>query len=182
MNRLKKFCFCLIVFTLMPMLFSSCSAKMPVPTITEGRFDFSVTYELNGEEKTYCGVYVCKFDGVYVSWSGNGRDWSGYIENGNGEDEIAIQTNEDGIIYIGFDFRPEYFMADPSYADSLPPEPTLYIIYHSDGSDNLNIDNEDSVDFMAKYGVRIISYDVADPIENTYKEKWSFGRFDFSIN
>lgn len=56
MNRLKKFCFCLIVFTLMPMLFSSCSAKMPVPTITEGRFDFSVTYELNGEEKTYCGV------------------------------------------------------------------------------------------------------------------------------
>ena len=179
MRRLKMF----VVVTFMAIvtsILSGCVAKMTIPQVQEGRFDFSVTYEIDGEEQTYSGTYVCKFDGAYVSLVGGGRDWTGYLEEGNGMPELAIQTNDDGVIYIGLGFYPEYFMADPDYADSSIPEPTLYIIYHSDDPDMVSIDRE--LDFMAEYGVRLISYTYAQPIENRYEEKWTNGRFDFSIN
>ena len=73
--------------------------KVPEPSVKEGRFDFSVTYEVDDEIITYSGVYVCKYEGAYVSLVGDGRDWSGYVEGCL--EEIAIDNNEDGVIYIG---------------------------------------------------------------------------------
>ena len=179
MKRLKIFVVVLFL-TLTTCLFSGCVAKVLMPSVKEARFDFSVTYEVNGEEITYTGVYVCKFDGVYASFVGGGIDWTGYVENVEGDAEIAVQTNEDGIVYIGFGFYPEYSMVDPDYIGYSVPEPTLYIIYHSDDPDMVCIDSD--IDFMEKYGIRLISYSYAEPIENEYKEKLAFGRFDFSIN
>ena len=34
-----------------------------VPTVTEHEFNYSVTYKLDGEVKTFEGSYVCRFDG-----------------------------------------------------------------------------------------------------------------------
>ena len=181
MNRLKKFCFCLIVFTLMPMLFSSCSAKMPVPTITEGRFDFSVTYELNGEEKTYCGVYVCKYDGAYKTLAGEGIKWEGYVENSEENGVIPVQTNDDGVVYIDLHFIPEYFMGDPDAICYDVPAPALYMLYHSDNPDEASYESDKEI-IATNYGVKLISYKYADPIENTFKEKFTFARFEPTIN
>ena len=67
MRKLKIFIVtCLAMLS--TLFFSGCAiAKMPVPSVKEGRFNFSFTYEINGEEKTYSGVYVCKYDASYVS-------------------------------------------------------------------------------------------------------------------
>ena len=39
--------------------------------VKEGRFDFSLTYEVDGEVKTYTGVYVCEYDGVLTTLLGS---------------------------------------------------------------------------------------------------------------
>ena len=170
---------CIIFITVLVSLLSGCVARVPIPEIKEGRFDFSVTYEINGTQTTYTGVYVCKYDGVYITCVGKGIEWEGYIENEKDED-VAIQTNEDGVIYINFGFFPEYFMGDPSAEFYSVPEPCLYMIYHGDDPDSLDITSEEDV--ISGYGVRLISYEYADPIENSFEEKLSFGHFEPSIN
>ena len=179
MKKIRLFVVLLLIFVFLSSL-SGCS-KVPVPSVKEGRFNFSVTYEIGGEEQTISGVYVCKLVDTYVSLVGNGRVWSGYIENGSSEPEVAIQTNNDGVIYIGLGFFPEYFMSDPNYENSLAPEPTLYIVYHqSDDPSSVRIDSE--LDFMAQYGIRLISYEYDNPITNNYEDEWTFSRIDFNIN
>ena len=183
MKKIKK----LIVVTLMALvttLLSSCTtlAKMSVPEVKEAKFNFSVTYEINGEEKTYSDVYVCKYEGSYVSAFGNGGgiDWNGYIESTKGTPDVAIQTNDEGVVYIGMNFYPEYFMREPGFEDREIPDYTLYIVYHSDDPDMVSIDS--SIDFMEQYGIRVINFSYDTPIENSYEEKITFGRLDFSIN
>ena len=172
------------VMAMVMVVLSGCStiAKMTVPSVKEGRFNFSVTYEINGEEKTYSDVYVCKYEGSYVSafGDGGGIDWTGYIESTKGMPDVAIQTNDEGVIYIGLGFYPEYFMREPGFEDCEIPNHTLYIVYHSDDPDMVSIDS--SIDFMEQYGIRVISFSYDAPIENSYEDKLTFGRLDFNIN
>ena len=160
-------------------LLSGCVATLPLPDIREGRFDFSVTYEINGEVKTYSGVYVCEFDGVLTTFLGSGREWEGHIENEEDMD-IPIQTNGDGVVYINFGLFPDYFMGDPDAVYYEAPEPSLFMIYHGSTPDQQVITGEEEV--IEGYGVRLISYEYASPIENTFQEKTSFSRFEPSIN
>ena len=181
MRKQKLFLITLLIL-LTSMLFSGCVTKIAEPEVQEGRFDFSITYEVEGEVKTYDGVYVCKYEGAHTSLGGNGRDWSAYVENSDNNFELAVQTNEEGIVYISFGFSASYFMSDPDFelGGFEIPEPSIYLVYHSDDPNTRVSDS--SLDFMGDYGIRIISYDYPDPIENNYKEKWSFARFEFGIN
>ena len=176
-----KLCVCVVLVTMVTMLFSGCLAKVAVPEVKEGRFDFSVTYEINGEEKTYSGVYVCKYDGAYKTLVGEGIDWYGYIENCEENRVIPIQTNEDGVIYIDLYFVPEYFMGDPDAILFDVPAPALYIVYHDDDPDSESYENDAEI-LATTYGVKLISYKYADPIENTFKEKLTYVDFIATIN
>ena len=178
MKKLKV-AICLILVTMVLPLYSGCVARLPVPEIKEGRFNISVTYEIDGEIKTYTGVYVCEFDGIHVSVYGAGRDWEGELV-GEEERDIAIQTNVDGVIYINLGLNPEYFMNDPDAILYDEPKPNLFMIYHDDDPDFISVTDEEDV--IASYGVRLISYDYDPPIENTFKEKFKIGRPDLSIN
>lgn len=176
MKKTKIIAVALLLVTVVALL-GSCAAKVPLPTVQEGRFDFSVTYEVNGEVKTYSGVYICKFDGVLTTFVGSSLEWEEYIENEK-EVDIPIQTNEDGTVYINFGFSPAYFMGE-AY-DHPDPEPNLFMMYHNSTPDSLEITSEEDV--IAEYGVRLIGYEYADPIENTFEEKLTFSRFEPSIN
>ena len=178
MKRLKIAAIGFLLITVIGLL-SGCVAKVPMPDVKEGRFDFTVTYEIDGEVKAYSGVYVCKLDGVLATLVGSSLEWEGYIENEE-ETDIPIKTNEDGVIYINLGFFPEYFMNDPSAACYEAPKPNLFMIYHTGTPDALDITGEEEV--IAEYGVRLISYEYASPIENTFEEKVSFSRFEPSIN
>ena len=168
-----------LLMTVMTMLFSGCVAKVPIPNIKEGRFDFSVTYEVAGEQKTYTGVYVCEYDGVLTTFLGSSIEWKGYIENED-EVDVPIQTNEEGIVYINFGFFPEYFMGDPSAEDYEAPSPNLFMIYNDSTEDMAHITSED--EDILKHGIKIISYEYDVPIENSFKKKLAFSRFVPSIN
>ena len=182
MKKLKTFIMTFIMVFAMVILSGCAVTKMPVPSVKEGRFNFSFTYEINGAEETYSGVYVCKYDGSYASafGLGTGVNWIGYVENVGENPEIAIHTNDDGVIYVGLWFYPGYFMADPDYFDYEAPSANLFIVYHSDDPENITISSD--LDFMAEYGVRLISYTYDKPIENSYEDKLTFGRLDFNIN
>ena len=178
----QKFIAMLFLLVITVSFFTGCIVKAETPAVKEGRFDFSVTYEVNGEVTTYSGVYVCEFVGVYVMIHSKGRDWDGYIENANGETSIEIQRNEDGVIYLSFGFSPEYFMSDPEFEVQgfETPRPELYMVYHS-ADPNMST-MEGGQDLMDKYGVRLLDYTYAEPIENTYEEKWTKGTFEPGIN
>lgn len=168
------------IITMAMSLFTGCAVKMGVPEVRDGRFDFSVTYEVNGEEQTYTGVYVCKYEGVSVALDGKGRSWNGYIENGRPDGMVEIQNNDDGKIYIDFKFNPLYFMSDPNSVIFEIPEPELILVYHSEDPDFVHFSQE--VDFLADYGVQLISYTYSDPVENSFEEKWVLGNFEMGIN
>ena len=180
MKKIKLF-ICVVLVTMFTLLLSGCAAVVLLPKVKEGRFDFSVTYEINGEEKTCSGVYVCKYDGAYKTLAGEGIDWEGYIENGEENGVIPIQTNEDGIIYIDFYFVPEYFMGDPDAILFDVPAPALYMVYHDDDPDSASYETDQEI-LATNYGVRLISYKYADPIENEFEEKLTFVDFELTIN
>ena len=180
MKKLRIFAF-IILTTMMALFCTGCVVKMPVPEIKEGRFDFSVTYEINGEEKTYSGVYVCKYDGIEVTLVGRSRRWDGHIEGTDSWGIIEIQhTNDGAVIYIDFGFYPEYFMSDPDRIEQ-KPQPFL-IVEHTNEETGEYTWLNDEKEIFEKYGVKLISYNYADPIKNSFESKWSFGHFEPEIN
>ena len=180
MKKLKILAIVLLVTTVAT-LFSGCLARVFIPEIKEGRFDFSVTYEINGEEKTISGVYVCKYVGAYKTLVGEGIYWEGYIENSDDNGIIPIQTNDDGVIYIDLCFVPEYFMDDPYAILFDVPTPALYMVYHINNPDGASYENDPEI-LATNYGVKLISYKYADPIDNTFKEQFTFVDFVPTIN
>ena len=178
MKTIKKITVILLLIAALATL-SGCVVKVPIPEIEEGRFDFSVTYEINGEVKTYTGVYVCSFDGVLTTLIGSSLEWKGYIENEK-EEDIPIHTNDVGVVYINCGFFPEYFMGDPDAAYYESPTPNLYLLYHGSTADDLDITSDEEV--IAELGVKLIGWEYADPIENSFKEKTTLSRFEPSIN
>ena len=180
MKKIKLF-ICVVLVTMFTLILSGCVTILPIPEVKEGRFDFSVTYEINGEEKTVSGVYVCKYDGAYKTLAGDGIEWTGYVENNDNGGVIPIHTNEDGVIYIDLYFVPEYFMGDPDAILFDVPAPALYMVYHDDDLDAASYETDQEI-LATNYGVRLISYKYADPIENAFEEELTFVDFEPTIN
>ena len=179
MNKKRIFAI-IILLTMILLVCTGCAVKYPVPNVKEGRFEFTVTYEVDGEEKTYSGVYVCKFDGVYTTFLGSGRMWDAYVENGKDDTAILVKKVGEMEILIDLGYYPEYFMADPDY-DGLKPEPTIFGQSIDNKTGEITYYGNDE-EFYINYGVKIISYTYAEPIENNYPEKWTLSIFEPSIN
>ena len=162
-------CTILLMLTLVSAL-TSCGLTVPRPEIKEGKFEFCITYELSGEQKTFSAVFVCEFDGV--SWAldgGYSRDWKGHTEGDyKGDDYSAVigKTEDGGDIILFFGIYPEYFMGD-STADRGAPEPSVYIAYPEDENGASGLVN-DPTEVAEIYGAKIISYEYDEPIENSF--------------
>ena len=157
-----------VIMTLAVMLIlTGCFAGVPRPTVKEGRFDFSITYEINGEEKTVSGVYACRFRRIRASLEGFHRVWEGKVEKSDIKDvdRYEIASNADGVIYLDLGLDPHYFMSD--FIDEVP-YPYVFIVYHDDVAAEKGYFSVDP-DVLASYGARIISYEYAEPIENDFE-------------
>ena len=55
--------------------------KAPVPSVKEGRFDFSVTFEVDGVVETISSVYVCEYEESGMGLSGWYINWNSYVED-----------------------------------------------------------------------------------------------------
>ena len=175
MKKIKLIYVTIFVF-LFTMVLTGCE-KAPEPIIKEGKFNFSVTYEVDGETKTISSVFVCNFiessmylDGYYI-------DWESYIEDREIEELfpeqyhncIIVKTNEYGNIYLDLNLYPQYFMSEPGYDDSRSASPSLFVKYHEDKVEEVGTYGTDDLEIIESYGVKIISYEYDKPIENIYK-------------
>ena len=154
----------LIISGLIAGAFNGTFRSIPKPDIRESEFDFALTYEVDGETKKIEGTYVCEFEGVSKALDGIGRDWNGYIKGHDGFADYEIKTIDKGVIMVGLDICPEFFMSDPNYyimSGKDKPEPYLYI---KSGEPS----NEAFFDYTDD-DVKIISFEYDQPIENTYR-------------
>ena len=163
---MKKFLCVALTVLMLSALLAGCGLEVPRPEIKEGEFAFTVTYEYLGEMKTVSGVYVCEFNGT--DWAldgGSHRDWKGYIRDG-GEDSIVIGIAEDGgKIELSYMLYPEYFMGDPETGGKEIPAPMITVMI-VDGEGMIIYNEADIIE--ERYGARIVSYEYAEPIENTF--------------
>ena len=168
MVKTRKAVYLITLVIALALLLSSCVGRVPKPTVREGRFNFSVTYEVNGEVKTVEGVYVAEFVKGVATLSGYYREWNGYIENSDIEDEneIEILRNEDGVIYLDLGLDPEYFMSDPFFHSIAEPELTIF--YREEIAEERYYFSSDP-EVLLGYGVRIIGFEFDEPIENVFK-------------
>ena len=157
-------------------------AKAPDPTVKEGRFNFSVTYEVDGEVVTVSGAYVCEFeeagwllDGWYVHWNEYIEDseLANRLEQTRGY--LLLKTIDDGEIYLDLNLSAKQFMGDPYFDNNYDTDepiavtPRLFIDYSEAKYDEIGESYSEDVAVLESYGVKVISYEYDAPIENTYK-------------
>ena len=121
-------------------MLTGCGSISPNPKIKEGEFDFSVTYEFNGETKTVSGVYVCEYDG---------RSW---VLDGN-------------TIELNLVLDPEYLMGDFVEGYDTVPEPYISVTVIDDGGLWFMCE---PADVEAHCGAKIVSYEYDEPIKNSF--------------
>ena len=160
---MKKISIVVTLLLLLSISLTGCALDVPRPEVKEGRFNISVTYEHDGELKEASAVYICEYKGIawtleaqpYVNWK---ESFEGDITDGG---VISIcNTDDGGEIFISLLLYPEYFMGDPDYAE-YTPNVRAELFYDDEQIDDAEI--------IAEYGVKLISYECDEPIENSFK-------------
>ena len=125
----------LIVAVLVAAVYSAVSSIAKKPTITEGEFPFSITYELDGETITINDVY----EACYVSNGGYAdskyRVYVGGIRNlGEGNTVYTLKKDGNTRIELWTKFYPDYLMGDTEYDyfDGEPFAPKIYYYINYD--------------------------------------------------
>ena len=137
-----------------------------IPTVTEHDFNYSVTYKLNGETKTFEGVYKCRFDGYSEGGNPRNRYYTGeYTVDGQTTPvhSYTIAQKDGAELYIVTLFNDCYLMGDTKDEDyrSFLEEPYLEAL-----------DKEgypyDEAEIPSEFTAQIISWEYPEPIENTF--------------
>lgn len=141
------------------------SPNPSMPKIVYSEFPFEIVYEINGEQITVQDTYVCEFDGFSANEGvGKHRTWKGYVKS-TGEDHLLIMEDENTAIYCDVG-EPEYYMNDDLYSGAHPVTPRLYCVSKTD-SQYYNAMYPDEI--LEHYDIEIISWELAEPITNTFE-------------
>ena len=147
----------------------------PVPEIIYGEFPFSVTYEINYEDKQINDSIICEFDGF--DNLGNGgirRKWKSRLKSGNKYLVLYREENE-GLkleIVMVAPGLPEYYMGDFAFRTREEHEEIMSfpnIIYRQwkNGTQTESIITKKEA--WEKYHIKIINTEYSSPIENKFE-------------
>lgn len=142
-------------------VFSSVAQK---PTVTEGEFPFTITYELDGEKVTINEVYKVRYTGNDGYADSKTRIYVGEIGNmGEGNTVYTLKKGDNTRIELCTNFYPEYMMGDceAGYFDEEPFAPAIY--YYD--AEEIEYHDEKT---LAAQGVKLISFEYPEPIENSF--------------
>ena len=134
------------------------------PVVKEHDFEYSVTYKLDGEVKTYEGVFKCSFAGHDGYDDPTIREYVGvHTKNGNVLDSISFKVaQKDGVkLSIVTYLDAAYLMGDPDKYEYVPGNEDPYI--EAIDSEGYGVDASDLFD------IEIISWEYPEPIENSFK-------------
>ena len=134
------------------------------PAVTEQDFDYSVTYKIDGETKTFNGVYTCRFTG----FGGAGVDPLARYYNGvytvDGEStesrSYAIAEKDGCVLEIITLFDDDYLMGDNQEEYELV-DPCL----EATDAEGYQYGEEE---LPAEFDAEIISWEYPEPIENSF--------------
>ena len=169
----RKIIVLILALSLMMCVLTSCGVE-ELPKVKEESFDFSVTYEEWGEEKTISGVYVCKFAGYDFTLEGGDftRSWEGHIEGVEHADEVynsavlICETDDGGEIYLDFSLSAARMMGEP-YLDDAVIEPGFFLVYSNE--DNTASESGGDENYIEEhYGLKIVDYQYDSPIKNSF--------------
>ncbi len=154
----------LVVAILAIVVYSVVSSIALKPTITEGEFPFSITYELDGKTVTIDEIYKARYvrnDGYADT---KGRVYVGEIGN-LGEDNTVytLKKDENTRVELWTHFYPDYLMGDSEY-DYFDYEAFEPRIYYYDAEETEHYDEET----LLAQGVKLISFEYPTPIENSF--------------
>lgn len=140
---------------------------LKVPAITEHDFNYSATYEIDGQTKTLEGVYRVCFQHVGEGISPLDRYYEGFYPSDPtaGEPKEHTIAEKDGLeLRIVFIFTNDFLMGDgdrgEQYFDAIP-EPYLAVY------DDQGCEYQDS-EMLEKFDANLISWETPQPIENTF--------------
>ena len=154
----------LAVAILAIVVYSVVSSLAFKPTVTEGEFPFSITYELDGETVTINEVYKARYvrnDGYADTKS---RVYVGEIGNlGEGNTVYTLKKDENTRVELWTKLYPDYLMGDTKY-DYFDDEAFEPQIYYYDAQEQEYYDEET----LSAQGVRLVSFDYPTPIENSF--------------
>ena len=165
---MKRIIGAFILAVMIVSLLAGCGLNVPPPSIKDGRFNVSVTYEVDGVPTTVTGVFVCEYDGVWTSLDGHSyRCWEDHFEGEINSDVIEVLETENGEkVVFSFLIYAEYFMGEPGYEDYNPMLIPSIVYYNEDGDELTDSCDEDRL--LEEYGVRLICIEYDDPIVNTF--------------
>ena len=164
MKSKKLFTIILAVAVFAIAVYSIVSSIAKKPTVTEGEFPFSITYELDGETITIHDVYKVHYDGNAGYADTKSRVYVGEIGNlGEGNTVYHLKKSTDGRIELSTNFYADYLMGDTEY-DYFDDEPFEPRLYYYDMEETEYSDEET----LSAQGVKLISFDYPTPIENSF--------------
>lgn len=153
--------------------------QVPKPEITYGEFPFRLKYEINGKIETIEDTLVCEFDGFNVEGeNGKYRKWKTSVKS-TGKDMITLydlRKNNDftdwGNQVLELCFDPgngEYYMGDTGDRQRKGSLGTWidYLYLSESGKTGYSAFKPDEA--WEKYNIKIISWEIADPIQNNFK-------------
>ena len=137
---------------------------MKEPTIKEHDFDYSVTYRIGSETKTYEGTFRCSFAGHDRHDDPTLRLYDGvHTKDGNelGALWLTVAQKEDVELMMAVGLDAAYLMGDPDKYEYVQGNDDPYFEA---------IDAEGySVDVSEKFDAEIISWEYPEPIENSFR-------------
>ncbi len=151
----------------------------PEPQIKYGEFPFSITYEVDGEIKTYEDVVICEYVGIKnLGTNGKRREWSRRLESGN-ERIVLMSWQENDLTFEitqAIPGKAEYYMGDRLTFQSIEDHEQdikneKYLVYRVREGDRTIEDNSITEEqAWEKYRLRILNIVWSRPIENTFEK------------
>lgn len=153
----------IVVAILAIAIYSVVSSIAFKPTVTEGEFPFSITYELDGERVTIEDVYKVRYVGNDGYADTKSRVYAGELLS-SGEDNTLYTLKKDANtrVELWTHFYADYLMGDPEY-DYFDDETFEPKIYYYDANETEYYDEET----LLAQGVKLISFEYPTPIKNS---------------
>lgn len=166
-NPLKLPAIILAVGFILCIVASMLTGIVKAPVITEHDFPYSVTYTLDGETQTFEGLYRCQFISTGEGTDPLDRHYEGSYLNLTSEYHPAAYTIEekDGLeLCIITIFSNKYLMGDSK------GEPEATLIYEP----YLAVMDQDGMEYddpetLSKFDAQIISWELPEPVENSFQ-------------
>ncbi len=141
------------------------------PQITYGEFPFRLVYEIDNKTIVVEDTLICEYDGYAADTaSGKYRTWKSHLRSGNAH--ITLFKNENLEIFYTPDVNQHaagVYMGDTEIYSSINgafPNAWQTYIFNERQSSAYIISADD---MWEKYKLRLISWEIAPPIENNFK-------------